>query len=129
MMSPTCCYLSQIPSKPVSHPRRGDASCKLLQKQENSMVMLFKILSSEINFCYARIHTYDLCSYSLDWVFCAQNVHYAIGWKQPLSLKARQWDFKFIFPYPLNAFTTIQCTKPGSKWIINCTIKTAHASC
>ena len=28
--------LSQIPSKAVSHPRRGDVSCKLLQKQENS---------------------------------------------------------------------------------------------
>jgi len=40
---------------------------------------------------------------------------YTIGCRQPLSLKARQWGFKFIFPYPLNAFKTIRCTKPGSK--------------
>jgi len=47
---------------------------------------------------------------------------YAIGCRQPLSLKARQCGFKFIVPYPLNAFMTIWCTKPGSKWICNCTI-------
>jgi len=39
------------------------------------LIRLFKILSSEINFCYARIHIYELCSHSLDWVFCARNVH------------------------------------------------------
>jgi len=40
---------------------------------------------------------------------------YAIGFRQPLSLKAREQGFKFIVPYPLNAFMTIRCTKTGSK--------------
>jgi len=68
---------------------------------------LIFIMQGFIHMTYAVIH----------WIgsFVHNMYIYAIGCRQQLSLKARQWGFKFIFPYPLNAFTTIQYTKPGSK--------------
>jgi hypothetical protein len=68
---------------------------------------LIFIMQGFIHMTYAVIH----------WIgsFVQKMYIYAICCRQPLSLKARQWGFKFIFPNPLNAFTIMHCPKPCSK--------------